>query len=181
MKGKEFYNKIYSNSVNYDLHYSESLYFKIYEKVLTLLDKSDTIIELGCGTGQFAQYLEDNKCIYYIGFDFSDVAINKAKSKSNQCFMCLDILTDEIKFKYDTIIALEVFEHLYYEDVLKKLMPGKKIIFSLPNFKTREHIYAWGSEIEIRKDFEEFVNILSVEKVMQKGKKEWYLINGIVK
>jgi len=64
----------------YDLPYYLSPYYPMYKQVLSYLKKykvSD-ILEVGCGTGAFAKMISEKTSITYRGFDFSEIAIQKA-------------------------------------------------------------------------------------------------------
>lgn len=55
-KDDTYYDKIYFERESYFAHYSESQYFKLWQKVISLIaDKPVKIVEIGCGTGQFAR------------------------------------------------------------------------------------------------------------------------------
>ncbi|MGD6780745.1 methyltransferase domain-containing protein [Sutcliffiella horikoshii] len=80
-KKQEFYDEVYKKGGSrrsYHRHYSESIYYPIWKKALELL-KSNTlspnILDLGCGVGQFANYLFDEGFYLYRGIDFSKEAI----------------------------------------------------------------------------------------------------------
>ncbi|HUV84785.1 MAG TPA: class I SAM-dependent methyltransferase [Methanosarcinales archaeon] len=181
MKNKEYYDKIYNKSVEYGKHYSEIIYFPIYKNILKRLHVEDAILELGCGAGQLAHYLRDNNFINYTGIDFSPKAIELARGRTNQIFLTDDIFKATFNFFYDTVIAVEVFEHLYYEKILQKINKGTQIFFSVPNFKTDSHLFSWSSKEEVKEDFEHDIDIVSIETPLKIKDKVWYLVNGFVK
>jgi predicted TPR repeat methyltransferase len=98
MKKKQIsktYNEMFSNcgaDGAYELPYDISPYFPMYKRVLHYLlkYKADNVLEVGCGTGVFAKMLRDKNKISYQGFDFSPVAVNKAKALVNnlELFYC---------------------------------------------------------------------------------------------
>jgi 2-polyprenyl-3-methyl-5-hydroxy-6-metoxy-1,4-benzoquinol methylase len=180
-KSKEYYNAIYKTSDKYKQDYSDIIYLPIYVKVLRLLNRQDRILELGCGSGHLAHLLKDNDYNNYVGVDFSAQAIDQARKRTDQLFVEQDVLNEDIWINYDTIVSIEMFEHLDYASVLKKLNKGAQIIFSVPNFIIDSHLYCWQDEQEIRWDFEKYISINSIEVALTHKDKKWFLVNGFIK
>lgn len=181
MKDSGYYNRIYDKSDKYSQSYDQIIYYPIYKKIINKLNIHDVIVELGCGVGHLAQMLEDNEYLHYLGIDFSEIAIDKAKVNSNQQFLCSDIMADELDYPYDSIISTEFFEHIEYEKVLKKLKKGTRIMFSVPNFLIDSHLYCWKNEKEIENDFQNYIHINTIEIVLEIKDKKWFLVDGFMK
>jgi 2-polyprenyl-3-methyl-5-hydroxy-6-metoxy-1,4-benzoquinol methylase len=181
MKDSSYYNDIYEISDKYNQPYDNIIYYPIYKKIIDKLNVHDIILELGCGVGHLAQMIEDNGCLSYLGIDFSEIAIEKAKKRSYQSFICSDIVNDNLDFPYDLIIATEFFEHVEYEKILKKIKKGTRIIFSVPNFLIDSHLYCWEDDNHIRNDFREYMLINTVETVLEIKGKKWFLVDGFKK
>lgn len=179
-KTKEYYDNIYFKSDKYKQDYSDIVYLPIYVKVLKKINRKDKILELGCGAGHLAHMLKDFEYNNYIGIDYSQVAIRQAAEKVDQLFVKLDVIKDDIIFDYDVIISIEMFEHLNYTKVLGKLKKGTQIIFSVPNFMIDSHLYSWDSEEIIRRDFEKYIKINSIEKALQIKNNKWFIISGLI-
>jgi len=163
------YNKIYKCSTKYRCHYTKSPYYPLWLASLKYI--SDNIIELGCGTGQFAQIFGDNPNISYIGVDFSEEAINQARLRNpSMKFMCNDICSIDIS-QYDTIIAFEVLEHIKDDlGILERMKPGQRIVFSVPDYMSENHYRCFKSEDEIylRYQLLDIYNIEEFELVKNK-------------
>jgi len=181
MKTNEYYNKIYNESSEYKKHYSDIIYFPIFKEIIKKICKHNIIIELGCGAGQLAHYLMDNKYCNYLGIDFSNKAIEQAIKTVGNKFIVKDLLSYNIDLNYDTIIALEFFEHIEYKKVLTNLKSDTKIIFSVPNFKIDSHLYYWKDEAQIKRDFSKYIDIVTIENPLSIKNKKWFLVNGIIK
>lgn len=181
MKDKEYYNKIYRESEEYKKPYSDFLYYNIYKIALGFLNIKDHILELGCGAGQFSDMLEDNLYRNYTGVDISDEAIRQANKKTLLKYEVKDIMTDDLNYDYNTVVAFEFIEHIEYKKIFKKLIIGSKIIFSVPNFANEDHLYTWQNEAEIIDSFKKYININTVECVLKKGFQKWFLITGKIK
>jgi 2-polyprenyl-6-hydroxyphenyl methylase/3-demethylubiquinone-9 3-methyltransferase len=181
VKTSEYYNKIYLKSDEYRKHYTNSIYYPLYKKVFKHISKDDNILELGCGSGQFAHYLYDNYIRDYLGLDFSEEAIKQANKRVEQVFVRHDIIGNDFFSKYDTIIAIEFFEHVEYKEVLKKLEKGSKIIFSVPNFLIDSHLYSWENTDQIEHYFGKYIEIEKIEKGLEIKDKYWFVVKGVIK
>src|SRR3990167_5480233 len=62
----EYYDDYYRNSSEYTLPYGKSVYYDMWKIVLSLIPDKIPIIELGCGTGQFAQMCIDAGKNYFV-------------------------------------------------------------------------------------------------------------------
>ena len=87
-----------------------------------------TIIDIGCGEGEASQFFDN-----YTGIDWSEVAINRCKTRWNKEFLVGDI--PEIKKHYDFALLSQVMEHLEnpkeYIDKIKTI--ADKVIVIIPN------------------------------------------------
>ena len=162
----EYYDNIYLGRNSYKVNYKKSEYYKLWLEVLKEI--SDFfILEIGCGTGQFAHLLWDNGFREYVGADFSVKAIKianklrKKKEMNSFSFLKHDILDPQLyKMKIETVIALEVFEHIDDHAVINNIKNGIRVIFTLPVFDDPAHVRFFKTIKEVRdrygKHFEEF-------------------------
>ena len=74
-----------------------------------------SILDLGAGEGVLNEYLDATKHSYFLGVDFSDVSIKKAKERNfeNAEFLTADIHTFTPKRKFDVIIFNEAFYYVH--------------------------------------------------------------------
>jgi trans-aconitate methyltransferase len=126
----------------------ESSALPVYEVALSLLPRLP-VVELGCGTGRFAELFRrtrDHTQTYH-GYDFAPAVIAEA---GRYCpldkftFELADIrqwehgsdLPDECCY-----VLLEVLEHLDDDrDALMRIPPGLPVVFSVPNFWSESHV-----------------------------------------
>jgi 2-polyprenyl-3-methyl-5-hydroxy-6-metoxy-1,4-benzoquinol methylase len=89
----------------------------LYQPLLAMLNKSMTILDIGCGNGYLANYLIAQGFNVY-GTDASEKGIVIANKTNPGRFFVQDLATDTLPaglndIKFDTIISTEVIEHLY--------------------------------------------------------------------
>jgi len=174
------YNEIYRDTKRYKDHYSKSIYYPLWRKIVHILKNLNDphILEIGCGTGQLAHYLYDEKLRNYQGFDFSEEAIKIAKSKSPQNFMVADAY-DKKNYEgdYNIAIATEVLEHIKEDiGVIKNLKKDTRLIFSVPTFYCKGHLRYFKSGIKI---MNHYFDCLNIKRLM--NFKYWLLGLGVVK
>ncbi len=119
------------------IHWSEHKYLPL----LKGLNKNAWILEVGCGDGKLLHMLKKNGYNNVEGIDISGEQIMLAKSeglnvKNADVFT---FLSDKIAC-YDAIIAIDVVEHFYKNEVLrlfelfhKSLKPGGNLLLQTPN------------------------------------------------
>lgn len=160
----EYINKRFTELEEYSLHYSELNKYQIelYKNILDMIKKFSCnvdICEIGCGSGQTANMLFDNGYKNYTGIDFRGAVIRKAQ-KTNLAFkdkfVCIDAFSyigtkdfnNQILF-----LCFEVLEHIGKDCELLEMLPsGGNIVFSIPSFKSFNHLRTFNtiSDIENR-------------------------------
>ncbi|MBS7577342.1 MULTISPECIES: class I SAM-dependent methyltransferase [unclassified Enterococcus] len=95
----------------------------------TSLNRSDTILEIGCGGGAFIHYLIKERLVNQVyGIDISESAIEKTK-KLNEKFLTREIAelscisAESMQFesnKFNHIFAIQT--HIYWENIEKVLL-----------------------------------------------------------
>jgi ubiquinone/menaquinone biosynthesis C-methylase UbiE len=115
----ELYKNLYSKygnspaSVKARNTVQQSLRFKYLLECLSIKN-NESVIDIGCGLGDFSKYLRKNKIkCKYLGVDFLeefiDVAKKKNKSDSNSKFTKLDIHKQKFPKNYDWLILSGLF------------------------------------------------------------------------
>lgn len=167
IQNREYYDNAYLTRPEYDLHYTKSPYFELWREVMDLVksySKDVNIIEVGCGAGQFAHYLYDEKYIKYVGFDFSNVAILKAlKHIDGMAFLCENIVNMNRVYDCGLLITLEVLEHIDDLTMLNN-WHDTDIIFTVPDFDDPAHARFFGTEQDVRDRYEDHIEFESIEK-----------------
>ncbi|MEM4396341.1 MAG: class I SAM-dependent methyltransferase [Candidatus Woesearchaeota archaeon] len=149
MASFDFYNDL-ANS--YDELYKEEQ-FRKYFLVKEYIGKQ--ILDLGCGTGLFLEFLLENKIKFekYVGIDLSKKLINIAKKKHKTMKNVEFILADATSFDYsklnvnfDTIVSFTALHNMSSIDFLTSF-----------NFKPAFFIFTL---LKKSKRFEEYKNFL---------------------
>ncbi len=87
---------------------------KLYCRDYVKAKEGDRILDIGCGSANMVKYLPSN--IDYVGFDESDLYIEKASKKfpqENYSFFCGKInFANDFEEKFDVIMANAVLHHL---------------------------------------------------------------------
>jgi 2-polyprenyl-3-methyl-5-hydroxy-6-metoxy-1,4-benzoquinol methylase len=165
-QGVKFYDNAFLLE-KYQCRYNKSVYFPMWQKIVKEYLPKGKILELGCGTGQFAHYLRDEGHKDYYGVDFSPVAIETARKFSNLSFGIANIEKDGTFYKnktYDIVISLETLEHISDLEVFKRLMPNLIFIGSVPNFDCEGHVRHFTSMAQIINRYKPFINFDKKEK-----------------
>ncbi len=190
----EYMDKRFDELDEYSNHYSRLNPFvlKVFKHALEWIskyDKSIQICELGCGTGQFANMLFDNGYTGYTGIDFSSQGIEMAKEANplhKNKFICTNALaylqkgggTKDVLF-----LSFEMLEHMNRDIELCNMLPiGSAIIFSVPNFKSFNHMRIFDDlkSIQSRYIMFDIVNYLSLPASEDKNK-NYHLVAAVKK
>ncbi len=178
-KKQQYYDQIYTSAEKYRTHYKDSIYFVLWTQAIQFIREmpSPKILEVGCGTGQFAQYLFDQGYRDYHGFDFSPEAIKIAKRSVNQQFDVGDALSrDSYTPDYNLVIAQEILEHIRDDfGILRNIKEGSAIIFSLPTFDDPAHFRWFLKPREIEKRYFRLIDIRKIIRIH-----DWFICWGII-
>ncbi len=136
-----------------------------------LIENNSDVIDIGCGRGEFVEYLSKKKTLCRIlGIDFSKVVIENTKKRiPNSNFADIDVykIGDYISMleKFDYAVCFEVIEHLdkpnmLIDNILKILKPGGYLILTTPYENSilgeKEHVYSF--------DFQDMINFFKKPK-----------------
>lgn len=179
IKGVNYYNDMYSGSKIYNLSYRDSPYYVLWTQIIQFLKKVENprILEIGCGSGQFASYLYDEGYRRYHGFDFSNKAIDIAKRTVKQSF-AIGNAEDPSSYNYDynVVVALEVMEHVK-EDlaIIKRIKKGTYFLFSLPTFDDPAHVRWFTTHQAIANRYYTLLDLKRIVRI-----ENWFGCYGIV-
>jgi len=169
----KYYNEIYSESESYSKHYSESRYYKLWTNVIELIPAKSNVVEIGCGTGQFAAMLYEADLVEtYHGYDISETAIEMAKKSCGNFFHAIDCYLLTIPAT-KLIICLETLEHIDDVKFLNLLAMGSEIVFTVPDFDDPAHVRYFKNVAEIVFRFHQKIDFTHIVKI-----EKWFLCKG---
>jgi len=154
----------------YELPYRHSGYFPLFREVARTLKSrgSGEVLEVGCGTGGLAHMLAEEGLVRYRGFDFSAVAVERARARvgRDDLFFVGDARKPEsYAGQFDTIVCTEVLEHIDVDlEVVGSWAGGTAYVCSVPNFDADNHVRFFRSEEEVRQRYGE---LLDIEKIVR--------------
>lgn len=112
----EYYSKfnIYENISSIKKEIYEYSYGIYYDAIQKYIDKSEEILDVGCGNGNVLVYLQQNGYCKLSGLDPSENSIRNIEKKGmpGYCGSIYFIDSSQIKKKFDAIICIGVLEHL---------------------------------------------------------------------
>jgi len=134
---------------------SEDMYWAVakYLKERHLKTERCKILEIGSGLG-YLTYSLAKKGFDVTGLDISQTAVNKAKERYGDYFLCGDLrdLHKETEMKYDVIIMTELIEHVtdvieLFEAADALLLKSGKIIITTPNKSAYSIKALWDNDL----------------------------------
>lgn len=162
----EEYNSIYANpKYHYQKHYTSSPYLNVWNKVASYINNEEKVIDVGCGPGQFMELLKDRGVKSYLGYDFSRTALEIARSKNLSPDYKVEYL-DLYKMKplpeADVYTLIEVLEHIKPDREVIDLIPGGKIIITVPNYLGGSHVRKFDTEEAV---LERYIDLLKIKEI----------------
>lgn len=188
-----YYDELYSTSTRYNGDFILAGYFpqwafcvsllmEFYNNFKNILGNSLSLLDIGCGPGQFAQLLfqlfhfPSKKIDFtYTGVDFSKTAIEIALKNEfpyNFYFFNTDIFKQIEIFnsnnsRFSVITCFEMFEHIENDtDVFCLFNEGQFFIFSVPMFDDPAHVRFFKTHDEVLNRYNSYFSLLKVELIL---------------
>ncbi len=185
-RGAEWYDKAFENIAAYNCPYYQSHYYFLWCVLVDRLSRNEakSILDIGCGPGQVAQFLKEKGLKSYFGLDLSPVAIKKAQRLCPDFeFRAENALESTIysEFNYDTVISLEFLEHVENEiSVIKKLKPGTRFLGTVPDFPYPSHVRHFSSVAEVKERYASYFSDFRVDEFRStSGSSRYFLLEGL--
>lgn len=183
----EWYDAVFSESEHYDVHYTRSAYYFMWSIIVDRLRQASVtcVLEIGCGTGQFAEFLFDEGIGSYVGLDFSEVAVAKARRRvPSYTFIVGDARISDVysQRRYDAIVCTEVLEHITEDlSVVSRFPTGCRCLCTVPNFPYLSHVRHFLGAHEVIARYGKYFSPCAVTTLRgTRGPNErFYLIDGV--
>ncbi len=183
--GPEFYDDSFTQNEHWRDHYTESRYYPNWLLISDRMKRSEvkSIVDIGCGSGQFAQLLYDQGFPAYVGVDFSSKRIDWArKICPAYTFVAANIFEIDLleTHFYDAVVCTEFLEHVE-EDlrVIENIRPGSRVYATVPNFPYKSHVRHFSNIDEVIGRYKELFDPLRVDQFAGDAKgKLYFLIEG---
>jgi trans-aconitate methyltransferase len=182
----EFYDESFALNSHWRLHYTKSRYYSLWVIIADRIQKMkpELVLDVGCGSGQFTNLLQDKNIANVIGVDFSPARIEWArKTCPKYSFIVEDIYKSNIieETNADCVVLLEFLEHVDKDiQVIEKIKEGVRVIATVPNFPATGHVRYFESVQKVKERYEPHFNQIKVdEHFADNNIKKYYLIDGI--
>jgi SAM-dependent methyltransferase len=125
-----------------------ALYDKATTTLLSFCDAygirlgSSSVLEIGCGTGVWAEVCRRQGNVDYTGVDITDVLFPELRGRyPSYRFLKADVTTDPLPGRFDVVLMIDVVEHIVEEAALRAAMrsvrdalkPGSAFVVALPH------------------------------------------------
>lgn len=171
-----YYDAIYASSKTYAMEAQDTVYAQVWNRIRELIfsAQAKTVLDVGCGPGQFASLLCQGTEIIYRGLDFSQVAIDKARARglANAQFVCEDVRGPRALDgdRPDVIVCTEVLEHISDDlALLSRFREGSLCVCSVPSFYSFSHLRYFADSEQVRQRYLHFFESLTVEAFQLPG------------
>ena len=162
-----YYDDIFSKSQTYLVSPEHSPYKTVWDKVLEKLPSKCSILDVGCGPGQFASLCVDLGHTY-VGADFSEVAVNRGRQIIPEAtFHLVDFTEDKTmltKGDYDAATFIEFLEHIEEDlEILSSVPSGKKVVLTVPKYWCEGHVRVFRTQNEASTRYGGLIDIESLD------------------
>jgi len=140
-----------SHGLDYDSYWEERIRNGVMTEparrrargVVDLISAGDTVLDVGCGTGETLEFLRKEKSIRGTGLDVSTVALDYVRSKGFGAVRCDLTRTDaSLDGEWDHIVLFELVEHIQEAEVLVSKLRDhyrKGLYITTPNLGYMAH------------------------------------------
>ncbi len=181
-----WYDQTFLDYGHYRVHYTESPYYPLWTVIVDRMLRAEvnTLLDLGCGPGQFALMMHDRGIPHYVGLDFSGEQIAYAQQLCPDYeFVQADILVLENwrDRQFDTILSTEFLEHVERDlYVIENMPPGIRFYGSVPNFPAEGHVRYFSTVDEVRERYGSYFDDFRVDKILRRETGNgFFLMEGV--
>jgi SAM-dependent methyltransferase len=182
-KGHHYYDSIYARG------YATHGYYPLYDQIIKIIEKDGMphhVLEIGCGVGDLGKLIVE-RGHQYRGFDFSPVAVECCHALCPQADFRVGDAYDPacyLPHDYDTVVAIEVLEHLDDLRMIGNIPLGVRLIASVPDYDDVAHLRLYqDAKRDILERFRPLLHVTEILSLVGKGHsgepKTVYLFQGV--
>lgn len=182
-----WYDRAYARGGNYAEPYASSIHYPVWTVIVDRVRRlgRPSMLDIGCGPGQFADMLADHGIDRYVGFDFSRTAIEIAerRARPGHAFRVADA-TDPTSYhdvQADVVVCMEVLEHVDRDDLVLRHAPaGAVFIGTVPSFDYPGHVRHFADVEAVRDRYAAWIEDLEILPIAVPDAPDcrWYLMQG---
>ena len=181
-----YYNGVYLTSAEYKKHYTASVYYFVWCVMVDRLKRAGahSVLDIGCGPGQFASLLHDAGIPTYCGLDLSENAIQIARTICPEYnFVAQSVFDSDLleRYDYDTVVSMEFLEHVH-EDVavLSRIRKAKRFFGTVPNFPYESHVRHFTDCRQVIERYGSLFTQFKVDVLLANDQgKQFFLLEGV--
>ena len=185
-KDAAWYDRSFLRADHWRQHYTSSRYYFLWCIIVDRIrhERIQSILEVGCGTGQLARFLRDIGVKHYRGFDFSPKRIECALSMCpGFTFTVEDAFETDLftEFDYEAVILTEFLEHIQRDiEILQRIKTGTRVFATVPNFPYESHVRHFQSPQQVIGRYQGLFTQLRIDPFMANAEGAFYfLIDGL--
>jgi len=182
----DWYDLAFSRTVEAHKHYTESEHYFLWSIIAYLMDRDEvqSVLDVGCGSGQFAGLLRDRGIRDYCGVDFSPKRVDWARASCPDLrFVVADALSTDLfeTFPYDAVVCAEFLDHIQSDlEVVRRIRRGARFYGIVPNFPWRSHVRHFQSAGEVAGRYAQYFKNFRVSPFLaNRAGKIYFLLEGI--
>ena len=141
-----FYDEVFRSSPLYTEPFFKAPWYPLWTMLSDriVLNNHESVLDIGCGPGQFASLLWYRGVRNYCGVDFSEASIEAGnRLVPDFRFIKADARVSKIydEYTHDVLVCSEVLEHV--EDdlaIVCRFKPGVRCLCSVPSYWSKAHV-----------------------------------------
>ncbi len=185
-RSPDWYDRAFSRTIETHKHYTESKHYFLWSVIAHLMTRDGvrSVLDVGCGSGQFALLLRDRGIQAYCGIDFSQKRIEWArKNCPDFTFVAEDALRTDLftTFPSDAVVCAELLDHVQADiEVIQRIKTGARFYAIVPNFSYDSHVRYFRDSGEVRARYAAYFEDFRVSPFFADRKgKTYFLLEGI--
>ncbi len=181
-----FYDDSFLKHDHWRRPYYQSRFYPKWAVIVDRIQHNGTrcVLDVGCGAGQFAKFLDEKGVAKYVGIDFSPERIKWATEICPRFeFVLGDVFATDLfdSLGYDTVVCTEFLEHVEQDlEVLHRIRPGTRVFATVPNIVGPEHVRHFETIEQVQERYASLFDGFQVDEhlEMRPGRK-YFLMDGI--